>query len=498
MEIDRMNPKLKARVGLYTTGHPLYWGQFEGLKERLSCYGKFIERQMEPYCEVKNFGIVDTVQSGREAGEFFNSENVDVIFIHSATYGLSMSVLPVHQRCKAPVVILNMQPCERIDYQATSTQEWLSQDSACAIPEFCNVFRRSGIKFNIVSGMLGMDGDVAESVTDCSTRGKDEAVQAWKEIREYIDAAMAVRNLRHSNFGFLGNFYCGMLDMYTDLTLFQAVFGAHIELVEMSCFQKHFEKVSEREAEEKIAQINSFFTTDGDSPSDPITKAPTQEQVTWSAKVACAQERIVKELNLDGIAYYYRGHDDHFEDLQGGFIVGHSLLTAAGVPCAGEGDVKTALAMRICDLLNKGGSFCEIITTDYRKKAIVIGHDGPFHIDITDKTPIMRGMALYHGKRGSGISVEASVRPGDVTTFAVAQTGNGGFRFLASEGVAFKTEGMTIGNTETHVDFGLHPDEYYKKWFESAPTHHFALSVGHNISVFAKIAELLGIELIEV
>ena len=498
MKTNRVKAKLKARVGLYTTGHPMYWSQFDGLEDRLLSYGKFIEDKMSEYCEVNNYGIVDTVDSGRKAGEYFNSKNVDIIFIHSATYELSLGVLPVHQNCGAPIVILNLQPSKKINYAATSTQEWLSQDTACAIPEFCNVFRRAGMNFNIVSGMLGMEKDVVESVTDCNTAGLVETEKAWKEIKEYIDAAMVVRNLSQSNFGFLGNFYCGMLDMYTDLAMFQIVFGGHVEIIEMSDLEKHFKRVSESEIDEKIIQINNFFKTDGDSPSDPITKDASNVQIRWSAKVACAQERMVKEFNLDGLAYYYHGYEDHFENLQGGFIVGHSLLTAAGIPCAGEGDIKTSLAMRICDLLGKGGSFCEIETTDYTKKAIVIGHDGPFHIDITDDTPIMRGMTMYHGKRGSGISVEASVRPGDVTTFAVVQAENGKFKFLASEGTAYKAEGMTIGNTETHVDFGIHPDEYYKKWFMAAPTHHFALSIDRNMSVFRKIADLLNIELIEI
>lgn len=496
--VERMKPRLKARVGLYTTGHPLYWGQFTGLKERLLGYNKFIGDAMAAHCEVKNFGLVDTVESGRAAGEYFNRENVDIIFMHSATYELSYAVLPIHQRCKAPVVILNLQPCEKINYRYTSTAEWLSQDTACSIPEFCNVFRRAGIKFRIVSGMLGMERDVVDSVTDCNTKASNEAVLAWNEIIEYIKAAMVIRNLRCSNFGLLGNFYCGMLDMYTDLTLFQIKSGAHVEIIEMSDLDRCFKQVTQAEMEAKIAEINSFFKVDGDSPSDEIARAPSREQIEWSAKVACAQQRMAGQYGLDGIAYYCHGYDDHFQDLQSGFIVGHSLLTAAGVPCAGEGDVKTALAMKICELLHKGGSFCEIVTTDYAKKSLVIGHDGPFHIDITSDTPIMRGMELYHGKRGSGISVEASVRPGNITTFAAVQAEEGKFKFLASQGVAYPADGMTIGNTETHVDFGVHPDEYYQKWFQAAPTHHFALSIDHNISVFKKIADMLEIELIVV
>lgn len=494
MTVKRIKPKLKARVGLYTTGHPSYWEQFPGLKERLMAYGKFIEEKMSKQCEIKNFGVVDTVDSGRKAGEYFNSQNVDIIFLHSGTYQLSSGILPVHQNCNAPVVILNLQPCDSINYKATSTQEWLSQDTACAIPEMCNVFNRSEIDFNIISGMLGMEKDAVESVTNCNTINTQEAKSAWKEIYSYINAAMVVRNLRRSNFGLLGNFYCGMLDMYTDLTLFQFKSGSHVELIEMSDLERNMQKVTDRDINTKIQQIETFFKILGDSPSDPITKKPTEEQLLWSAKVACAQEKMVKEYDLDGLAYYYHGYKDYFEQVQGGFIVGHSLLTAAGVPCSGEGDIKTALAMRVLDLLDKGGSFCEIVTTDYAKNLLVIGHDGPFHIDITDEKPILRGMEMFHGKRGSGISVEASVRPGKVTTLALAQARGGKMKFIASEGIACQSDVMLIGNTETHVDFGQPPDEYYKQWFEASPTHHFALSIDHNIITLKKIANLLDIE----
>ena len=492
---ERIKPRLKPVIGLYTTGHPMYWDQFAGLKDRLLGYGRFIEETLKTQCDVKYFGMVDTVENGRRAGEYFNRENVDLIFLHSATYEFSSAVLPVHQRCKAPIVILNLQPCEKINFAATSTSEWLSQDSACSIPEFCNVLTRAGIGYRYVSGLLGLERDVVESVTDCATKGKEEAERAWKEIFEYVDAAMVLRNVRNSNFGFLGNFYCGMLDMYTDLTLFQIKFGAHVELLELSDLDSCLKEVSDAEVKEKIAEINDFFTTDGDSPSDQIAKAPSAEQLEWSAKVACAQNRMVRKHGLDALAYYCHGRDDHFEEIQSGFVVGHSLLTAAGVPCSGEGDVKTALAMKIMDLLRKGGSFCEIVTTDYRSKSLVIGHDGPFHIDITNDKPIMRGLTLYHGKRGSGISVEASVRPGNVTTFAVAQGTAGAFKLIASEGVAYPAEGMTIGNTETHVDFGMPPAAYFGKWFQAAPTHHFALSIDHNISTLQKIADLMEIEL---
>ena len=35
---------------------------------------------------------------------------------------------------------------------------------------------------------------------------------------------------------------------------------------------------------------------------------------------------------------------------------------------------------------------------------------------------------------------------------------------------------------------------YYHGWFAHAPTHHCAMSVGHNAGQFAKVAELMQLE----
>jgi L-arabinose isomerase len=48
------------------------------------------------------------------------------------------------------------------------------------------------------------------------------------------------------------------------------------------------------------------------------------------------------------------------------------------------------------------------------------------------------------------------------------------------------------------VDFGMKPVEFYNKWFTAAPSHHFSLSIGHNIQTLRKIAGLLKVEFIEV
>ncbi|MDI3540915.1 MAG: L-arabinose isomerase [Thermosediminibacterales bacterium] len=492
--INTIKPIKKARIGLYSVGLKAYWDQFLGLRERLIDYGKFIESRLSEYGEVYNFGLVDDETVGRSAGEWFNEKNVDIIFCHSATYCTSSCVLPVHQICKAPVVVLNLQPTPKMNYLKTSTGEWLAHCGACPVPEFANAFNRSGIKFRIVNGLLGLEKTPDISVTDENTAGRKEAIRAWKQIAEWAQAATVKRTLLHSRFGFLGNNYSGMLDMYSDFTMAQAQMGIHVELLEMCDLERSFRAVTPEEVKTKMEQVRSFFQIVGDSPSDPIAKKPTDEQLEWSCRVAAAQERMVKEYDLDALAYYYHGSDgNYYEKIQSGFIVGHSLLTAAGIPCAGEGDLKTALAMKICDILGTGGSFSEIVAVDYDEETIIMGHDGPFHILISDGKPVLRGMGIYHGKRGSGVSVEAKVKAGPVTTLGITQTGDGKMKMIISEGEAIKAQILMIGNTQTHIKFNNPPDEYMDRWFAETPTHHCAMSVGHNASVLEKTADILNV-----
>lgn len=487
--------KKRARIGLYSVGLKAYWSQFPGLRDRLIDYGKFIESRLSEYCEVKNFGMVDDETSGRAAGEWFAAENVELVFLHSATYCTSASVLPVHQVCRAPVVILNLQPAAAMNYEATGTGEWLANCGACPVPEYVNALGRCGISAEVVNGILGMYKSSVMSAADENTAGRAESNAAWTEIIDTVRVAEVKRNLCGARFGFLGNYYAGMLDMYSDFTLLQKSFGIHIEPLEMDTLEKSFDAVSDGETKQMRRRISEFFRSDGGASTDFLAGKPDEESLDRAAKTACALGKMVEEYRLDALSYYYHGEQgSRYQELAASMIVGNSLLTADGVPCAGEGDIKTNIAMKICDLLGAGGSFTEIVAADYDKGTVILGHDGPFHIKIAADRPVLRGMSLYHGKKGAGVSVEAKVRPGPITLLAVTQTPSGEAKMIVMEGRAVEGDTLRIGNTQTQIDFSMPVDSFYSLWFGEGPTHHCAMSVGHNAGIFKKIANSLGIE----
>lgn len=440
-----------------------------------------------------NYGLIDSVDKARDTGDWFNEKNVDIIFLHAATYTVSATVLPIHQRCSAKVVMLNLQPTDQINYDETMTSEWLAHCGVCPVPEFANTFNRAGIPYHVISGLLGLPYTPEISLTNENTADRPEAIRAWREIIEWVQAAKVKHHLASANFGFLGNTYNGMLDLYSDFTMLQSQLGLNVEILEMCDLDAHRKSVTDEEIAQKRSEIVEMFAISEDSPSEKLAKKPTEEQLNWSSAVAVAQEKLVTERKLESLTYYYHGvPGNEYEELQSGFIVGHSLLTPQGVPCTGEGDLKTAVAMKICDALGVGDSYCEIITSDYVNGTILLGHNGPFHLEIAEGKPI-RGMRVYHGKQGTGVAVEAKVKTGPITLLGLTQTIDGKLKLIINEGESTNGPTMKIGNTQTPVKFATDPDTYYERRFMEAPIHHCAMSIGNNTKLFKKVAELLDI-----
>ncbi len=462
----------KARVGLFAIGLAAYWPQFPGLKERLEGYYRHLAAQLGEFAEVVGLGLVDTAQEAHIAGAKLAAANVDFLICHTATYATSSQVLPIVQQTNAPVLVLNLQPVSALDYPNIDTGEWLAACSTCCVPEISNAFHRAGIEFQVVSGMLYGDERV------------------WTQLAEWCQAAAAVRALKGARFGFLGHTYPGMLDMYSDFTMHHGQLGAHVEVLEMCDLQERVAAVTPAEVAAKLEETHAIFQVDASA---------RQDDLEWACRVAAGLDRLASDFELAALAYYYRGvGGNEYERLGAGMILGNSLLTARGVPASGEGDLKNAVAMKVMDVLGAGGSYTEFYAMDFDEKFVLMGHDGPGHIAISDRRPILRGLGLYHGKAGYGVSVEFSVKTGPVTIFSCTQTRQGNLKFLVAEGESLPGPILRIGNTNSRIRFRLPPAEFVDAWCAQAPTHHCALGVGHVAGKLRKFARLKNLELVEV
>ncbi|MBE9586650.1 arabinose isomerase [Mucilaginibacter sp. JRF] len=471
----------KIRVGLFGIGLKAYWEQFDGLEKRLKEYVDQVAERLNLYsAETINVGLVDTPELAFAAGDRFKAEDVDIIFLYVTTYALSSTVLPVVRKAKVPVIILNLTPLSRIDYtsfnqlnnRTTMTGEWLAFCSACPVPEIANVFKRSKIPFYQITGMLEGDGHV------------------WDEVEQWIDAARVKRTMYYNRLGVMGNYYNGMLDIYTDLTLQCAVFGGHIEIIEVDHLSAMREAVTDEQTNEKLREINTWFDVQPDCPEDELVRA---------AKTAVALDQLVETYQLGSLAYYHRGVGNAAnENTMTSVILGNSLLTGHNVPVAGEYEIKNAQAMKIMDSFGAGGSFTEYYAMDYEDDVVLMGHDGPCHPRIAEGKIKVKPLQVYHGKVGNGLSVEMSVSHGPVTLFSVVETGDGSLFFLVAEGESVAGPILEIGNTNSRYKFQIGARNFVEAWNQQGPAHHCAIGKGRLASRLKKLGDILGLQTVQV
>ncbi len=467
------------RIGLFGIGLDTYWPQFPGLKQRLGDYLSDAEKRLTAiHPHIINAGLVDTTDKAFEAGMLFRKENVDVIFLYVTTYALSATVLPVVQKAKVPVIILNLSPDEAIDYAAFNamndrtkmTGEWLAWCSACPVPEIANVFNRTGIQFHQVTGMLYDD-------------------ECWNEIREWVEAARVVRIMSYNRLGCMGHYYSGMLDIYTDLTQQYAHFGGHIELIEVEELASVRKQVSDIQKKERLELFFDAFDVQEDCSKEELEKA---------AITSVALDQLVARHRLGSMAYYYKGTGNiDNEEAISSIILGNSLLTANNIPVAGEYEIKNAQAMKIMDSFGAGGSFTEYYAMDYKDDVVLMGHDGPGHIAIAEGKTKVRPLYVYHGKVGKGLSVEMSVKHGPVTLLSVVENTNG-LMLLIAEGESVPGPILQIGNTNSRYHFSIGAKNFVNKWNEQGPAHHCAVGVGHISSKLEKLGALLKMHVVKV
>jgi L-arabinose isomerase len=285
-----------------------------------------------------------------------------------------------------------------------------------------------------------------------------------------------------------------MLDMQTDQTALTAAFGCHVVQTEADDLLSLERAVTDVEIKAKERQILDLFNTP-DPGSDPLTTKLTDEDLHVASRVAVALDNFVNEKRLDGLAYYYAGEEGSaLRRIVTNLIVGNSLLTAAGFPMCGESDLKTCIAMLIMDRLDIGGSFAEFHPIDFHAGFVLVGHDGPHHINIANGKPLLRSLRKYHGKPGSGASVEFKIREGPITMLSLGVTGGGRFKFVIAEGESVDGPIPATGNTNTRGFFQPDVRTFLKRWVAAGPTHHFALGVGHHATALVRIAQSLDIE----
>ena len=471
----------KPRIGIIGMGHFIYWPQFEGLKEELMQKQRDFRRYFSDNVDLIDLGYADDIDTSFACLKKALADDIDALFIIMSTYITSAVVFPFAKYLKVPQILVGIQPLDRLDYNKTTTYMQLCNDDICSMPEFAGVYER-------------LNAPMPFFLVEAATNEK----QIQQRVAELEHAISALAAFKYAKFGYLGHTYDGMYDMNTDPTAFARTFGAHVKMLEMCELAEYVQGADEAEVRAKMEEIKSVFEIKEPS-NDPLTDYVTDADLEWAARNAVGLDKLITNNGLAALAYFYKGENNNlYERIASNLIIGNSLLTSRGIPLAGEADLKTAAAMLIMNKVGGGGSFAELHPFDTVDDVVLIGHDGPHNINISNDKPILRKLKKFHGKPGAGVSVEFKLKTGDISLLSCSVGRDGNLKLISSVGESLPGAIPQTGNTNTKCHFNRRTTEWIEQWCQAGPTHHLALGVGNHAKEIELYAKMAGIQLTQV
>ena len=216
------------------------------------------------------------------------------------------------------------------------TGEWLAYCAACPCPEIANVFNRARIPFHQVTGML------------------EDDPECWDEVARWIDAARVAHVMEHNRLGVMGHYYCGMLDIYSDLPSNAPLRRPHRDRRGRRA-GRPAARGHRGESQARVAHFRRAFDVQPDCAPEELERA---------ARTSVALDRLVEHHpRFAGLLLH--GHRQPGE--RGRDQLDHpGQFTADRARRAGRRriEVKNVQAMKILDTFGAGGSFTEYYAMD--------------------------------------------------------------------------------------------------------------------------------------
>lgn len=465
----------KPKIGFLPTGHKYYWKQFPCLKSRgIEMFQKYL-------LKFRSFGEViiprdvpvDTPGKSSEAGKNFVDSDIDILFIMPFGYTTGMVIVPAVNAFEKsiPIRILNSHEDSSYAYEKADTEEYLHHEGVCCVPEYAGTLRRLNKHFIVRSGPL-------------------ESEALWKELQADIEGAAAAKWFKKCNFAIIGNTYTNMTDMPIDEHRVLKATGRMIVRPEIEELENAYEKVTQEHLTDMYDELRESYAVDASVKNSHLED---------SAKLCVVYEKIVNKYNINAFGYYWWGEKESVTLLRSESAIAVTRLASKGCPGVTEGDLKTAMSLKIMDLLGAGGMFLEFFSMDFDENFLLMGHDGPSNINMASGKPELQHLQLHHGKSGHGLGIDFKVKEGPVTLLNLTQFYEGDcFKLIYSIGEVIPGPILCIGNPNCRVRVAKPIPQFINDWSQQGPCHHFAMGYGDRSAQLETFAEVMGFDVVKV
>jgi len=461
----------RPKVGLLPTGHNYYWDQFPTLRDLgLGMYGR-LRRLLDQHADVVAPDLVDNPEQSRLAGEMFRREGVDLVLVFPFGYTPSMNIIPAVADLTVPIRLLNAHEDRCYDYATADTTQYLHHEGVCCIPELAGALTSLNKRFRVRTGYLD-----------------DPRLQ--QELADDFRGAAAARFFKHMNVGLIGQVYTGMADMPIDEHRLLRATGRLLVRPEVEQIENAYHRVTETQLDDMYQQFREMYDVDA---------TVTNEHLRFSAQAAVAFDEVIQKYDISAFGFYWWGERELVTQLRAQAGLAVSRLAALGRPGVTEGDVKSAMAMKILDLLGAGGMFVEFFAMDFQEGFLLMGHDGPSNINVAQGRPRLTHLEVHHGKSGHGLGIDFDMQQGPITLLNLTQFAAGDtFKLIYSVAEVVPGPILNIGNPNCRVRVSRSIHDFIDSWCQQGPSHHIALGVGDQSAAIETFAEAMHFSVVRV
>ena len=300
----------------------------------------------------------------------------------------------------------------------------------------------------------------------------------------------AARFYRSMSVGLIGQVYTNMADMPIDEHRLIRATGRMLVRPEVEEIENAFTRVTDEQLQDMYREFRQVYDVD---------ETVTNEHMRFSAQLAVAFEEVITGHDIHPFGFYWWGENEQLTQLRAQAGLAVSRLTAQGRPGVTEGDVKTAMAMKVLDLLGAGGMFVEFFAMDFDEDFLLMGHDGPANVGMAEGRARLMHLDVHHGKSGHGLGIDFDMHQGTVTLLNLTQFDAGDtFKLIYSVGEIIDGPILNIGNPNARVRVSRPLHEFMDAWCQQGPSHHIALGIGDRSDALSAFAEAMRFPIVRI
>ena len=463
------------KVGVLACAYFEYWRMYEGLLEDVTSDMKSVAERIGKRHEIVYPGLVDTLDKADAAGQLFKEQHIDVLVITEGTYCTDYIVHQalLHLPSDIPLCIYASQAHGVLDYEAGYAQS-LRNSGPMGLIQLTAGFRKMGTHadYEVVVGTIDDD-------------------EAYEEIDRFIKVRTTIANLKHWNIGLVGHVFRGMYDFQYDKTSVTGTLGPHVIDIDIKHLAALFDAI-EMDDERVVALCRKVR-------SEYKVEALTDADIQRSARLAIAQQDLVKNYNLDGLALLGQHHIETLANAACHLGLSEILASDQAIAVT-EGDVLGLIMSKVLkDFTGHTPFFGEWEEVDTSLNAMMLlGHGFVDPREARADRPVqVQPTCEDWGFKGQSLGFQVAYTPGPVTLTHIIEDPNG-WRMLITQGEILDTPPLQISETTMVVKMEKPVKQYLKELMKLGFAHHAIAAPGNAVAELEMFAEQLGIEVCRV